>query len=224
MIKFLIKGFFLLILCLIPFLGTNSSINFNPELASIEWKVLDFAQRHAGEDVLVVAKEKRLLYYVKNGRIVRGEKWDGFEINFPVRIALGANPNYWTPEGEYFICTRNLYSRFTKFLGISYPSVKDVNTALARGSFLNKNQIESIKKATLSKEAPPWNTPLGGTFGIHAGPTYQAPYLRKLEKQNPDLVYVTQKDNTRGCVAVETRVIDYLFSQVALKTPLLIMP
>lgn len=61
-----------------------------------------------------------------------------------------------------------------------------------------------------------------GDYGIHGAPTHLKSYLNKMEKKNPDLVFVTRKDNTRGCVAVENRVIKYLFAQVDVGTPVLI--
>jgi len=61
-----------------------------------------------------------------------------------------------------------------------------------------------------------------GAYGIHGAPTHLSSYLNKMEKKDPDLLFVTKKDNTRGCVAVENRVIKYLFAQVDVGTPVLI--
>jgi hypothetical protein len=63
-----------------------------------------------------------------------------------------------------------------------------------------------------------------GLYGIHSGATQLASYLNKMEARDPQFSFVTQKDDTRGCVAVENRVIKYLFAKVDLKTPVLIMP
>ena len=44
-----------------------------------------------------------------------------------------------------------------------------------------------------------------------------------MESVHPNYTFVTKKDNTRGCVAVENRVIRYLFAQVNVDTPIIIM-
>lgn len=63
-----------------------------------------------------------------------------------------------------------------------------------------------------------------GLYGIHGTYTYLASKLDWMESLNPDLQFVTKKDHTLGCVAVETRVIRYLYAQVDVNTPVLILP
>jgi hypothetical protein len=63
-----------------------------------------------------------------------------------------------------------------------------------------------------------------GLYGIHGAETRLASRLNTHENLDPDYTYVTLKDRTRGCVAVENRVIRYLFAKVDLNTPVLIMP
>jgi len=63
-----------------------------------------------------------------------------------------------------------------------------------------------------------------GLYGIHSGATRLASYLDNMEARDPQFTFVTKKDDTRGCVAVENRVIKYLFARVDEKTPVLIMP
>jgi lipoprotein-anchoring transpeptidase ErfK/SrfK len=63
-----------------------------------------------------------------------------------------------------------------------------------------------------------------GLYGIHSGATRLASYLDEMETRDPYFTFVTKKDDTRGCVAVENRVIKYLFAKVDVKTPVLIMP
>lgn len=145
--------------------------------------ILAFAEKHGNEDVIVVSKKSRLLYYFKNGRMVRNEKWKGFTLNFPVKVSL-AGRFYRTPEGEMFIDRKNARSRYTLFLSLSNP----------------------------------------GDYGIHGASTRLKSYLDKKEKLDPNFEFVTKKDATRGCVATENRVIKYLFSQVNVNTPVLILP
>ncbi|MBI5700432.1 L,D-transpeptidase [Candidatus Saganbacteria bacterium] len=63
-----------------------------------------------------------------------------------------------------------------------------------------------------------------GAYGIHSAQTRLRSYLEANEKKDPDFEFVTKKDDTRGCVAVENRVIKYLYAKVEPKTPVLIMP
>ncbi|MBN2058076.1 MAG: L,D-transpeptidase [Candidatus Saganbacteria bacterium] len=63
-----------------------------------------------------------------------------------------------------------------------------------------------------------------GAYGIHSAATKFSRYLDRMERQDPDFRFATLKDDTRGCVQVENRVIKYLYSQVSLKTPVLILP
>jgi len=149
----------------------------------LEYKVLAFADKHKDKEVIVVSKKDHLLYYCRNGTIVRNDKWNGFTFTFPVKVAL-ANKYHRTPEGEMFVDYKNRWSRYTRFLSLSTP----------------------------------------GAYGIHGGSTRVARYLDRMEKKDPNFEFVTKKDDTRGCVAVENRVIKYLFAKVEKKTPVLIMP
>ena len=63
-----------------------------------------------------------------------------------------------------------------------------------------------------------------GDYGIHGASTRLAPFLNKKEYLDHDFVFVTKKDDTRGCVAVENRVIKYLFPRVSVGTPVWILP
>jgi lipoprotein-anchoring transpeptidase ErfK/SrfK len=63
-----------------------------------------------------------------------------------------------------------------------------------------------------------------GAYGIHGATTRLASQLTKMESFDPNLQFVTKKDNTLGCVAVENRVIKYLYAKVNVATPLVIIP
>lgn len=152
-------------------------------LLYLQFKVLEFANKYRNEDVIVVSKRDHLLYYCRNGEVVRNEWWNGFVFNFPVKVSL-SSPYYHTPEGEMFISLKNPNSRYILFLGLSYP----------------------------------------GTYGIHSAATHLASYLEREEKKNPEFSFVTKKDDTHGCVAVENRIIKYLYANVDERTPVLIMP
>ncbi len=65
---------------------------------------------------------------------------------------------------------------------------------------------------------------LPGDYGIHGAATRLAPFLNKMEYLDHEFAFVTKKDDTRGCVAVENRVIKYLFAKVDPGTPVWILP
>jgi L,D-transpeptidase catalytic domain len=149
----------------------------------LEQKVLEFARKYFDQDVIVVSKQAHQLYYCRNGKVVKNEEWNGFTMNFPVRVAL-ANRWYRTPEGEMYIDSKNPHSRYIRFLSFSGP----------------------------------------GAYGIHSAATKFSSYLDMKEKEDPNFLFATLKDDTRGCIQVENRVIKYLYSQVDERTPVLVMP
>lgn len=63
-----------------------------------------------------------------------------------------------------------------------------------------------------------------GAYGIHSAPTRFKNFLDKMEALNPYFKFATKKDDTRGCVQVENRVIQYLYANVEVDTPVIIMP
>jgi murein L,D-transpeptidase YafK len=79
-------------------------------------------------DQIVVYKSKRMLYLMKNGRILT-----------KYRIALGKRPvghklefgDYRTPEGKYTIDMKNDKSSFFLSLRVSYPDGNDADVASA---------------------------------------------------------------------------------------------
>lgn len=122
------------------------------------------------------------------------------------KIALGKEPfkdkekqgDNRTPVGTYYICSKSKETRYTYFLGISYPSIKDAQSGLDKG-IIDQNAYNRIKKAIDQNHQPPWNTPLGGAIGIHGGGT---------------------KDNwTSGSIAVSDEDINILKQYTPLKTP-----
>ncbi|MBN1461560.1 MAG: L,D-transpeptidase family protein [Armatimonadetes bacterium] len=108
-----------------------------------------------------------------------------------------------TPEGEYYICTRNGRSRFHLFLGLSYPGVQDADRAREEG-LISARQTTAITEAIEAGSQPPWNTPLGGAIGIHG--------------------CGAQGDWTLGCIALDNEAMDELWDVLKLGDPVLIVP
>lgn len=125
------------------------------------------------------------------------------------KVALGGYPegnkkkegDKRTPEGKYYICTRNGNSKFKLFLGLSYPDVKAAEIGLSEG-LINKATYDKIKAAQESKIQPPWNTPLGGEVGIHGGGV--------------------SSDWTAGCIALSDEDIEIIWEYAGMKTSVVI--
>lgn len=89
-----------------------------------------YPEKHLGQNVkidsILVIKSKRILHIYCKGLIVKSYK-----------ISLGRNPigkkefegDNKTPEGQYFISSKNPVSGYYKNLGISYPNKFDIENA-----------------------------------------------------------------------------------------------
>ncbi|HCC08152.1 MAG TPA: hypothetical protein DEP72_08370 [Clostridiales bacterium] len=102
--------------------------------------------------------------------------YEGDKVLGVFKIALGTHPlghkkkegDKKTPQGEYYICTRNDKSKYTLFLGLSYPNKVDAENGYD-ANMITKSEYEEIGKSIDDKKAPSWNTKLGGAIGIHGG-------------------------------------------------------
>lgn len=161
---------------------------------------LDFPVSQITNPKIYVMKAERRLYVVQDKVLVRD-----------YHVGLGPSPRgdkYYrgdgrTPEGEYFVCSKNAASQYYKSLGINYPSPRHAENALCSG-VISYNDYCSIVQANDAKKLPPPNTPLGGLIMIHGGGA--------------------AGDWTLGCVAVPNRAMDELFSIASIGTPICIMP
>ncbi len=108
-----------------------------------------------------------------------------------------------TPEGEYYVCTRNDRSRFHLFLGISYPGPEDA----ARGralDWIDAGAERAILEAWRRRARPPWKTRLGGEVGIHG--------------------FGAGSDWTLGCIALEDEDVEVVWGLAPLGTRVRIVP
>lgn len=132
------------------------------------------------------------------------------------QCSLGRNPDgakevegdNKTPVGNFSITTKNAKSRFHRFLGISYPAIKDAERGL-RQKRITSAEYDAIVTATQNKRQPPQTTRLGGNTGIH-GNGYGDFFLRILP---------WRFDWTRGCIALTNQDIEELFNLADLGTP-----
>lgn len=121
-------------------------------------------------------------------------------------IALGFSPagnklrdgDGRTPEGRYYICTKNPQSKFTLFLGISYPNSEDAARGYAEG-LITEAEYNMVCTAVANGKRPCWDTVLGGKIGIHG--------------------MGTARDWTAGCIALEDEDIKWLWDKTAIGDP-----
>jgi len=152
------------------------------------------------EPRIVVFKGKRHLELYSNGALVRVYK-----------VGLGLNPvpdkqrqgDRATPEGDFYVFTKNERSAFYLSLGVSYPNVEDAERGL-RDGLISRAQRDAIVRAIRRKATPPQNTALGGDIYIHGNGA--------------------SSDWTWGCVALENEDIRELFGAVPVGTPVTIHP
>lgn len=117
-----------------------------------------------------------------------------------------AKPDEWrTPEGKFFVASKNQNSQFYKALVLNYPNAEDADRGL-RDSLINREQYLSIVLAEKKIAMPPMDTDLGGWIEIHGNGTGQ------------------RKNWTQGCIAVQNVELDRLWDIVEIGTPVLIDP
>jgi lipoprotein-anchoring transpeptidase ErfK/SrfK len=109
-----------------------------------------------------------------------------------------------TPEGEFYVCSKNASSKYHRALGLSYPSEKDADRGLASG-LISKREHRAIVTALHRMQQPPWKTALGGEIMIHGNGSGRG-------------------DWTLGCLALDDDDIEELFTALPLGTPVEIRP
>lgn len=149
---------------------------------------------------IVVRKAERKLFLYSGDKLVR-----------TYRIGLGLSPvgdkvrqgDRRTPEGDFYLFTKNPKSVFYLSLGISYPNAQHAKRGLDNG-LITKAQYDSIMRALKAKQAPQQHTALGGDIYIHGNGA--------------------SSDWTWGCVALENDDIRELFNAATVGTPVTILP
>jgi murein L,D-transpeptidase YafK len=104
------------------------------------------------------------------------ELFDGEALVKTYTIVLGSQPigdkeiegDGKTPEGKFYVFTKNDKSKFYLSLGLSYPDTEDANRGLA-AKLITKAEYDAIVEAIAKKEMPPQYTKLGGEIYIHGG-------------------------------------------------------
>ena len=155
---------------------------------------------------IVVAKQARQL-----------SLWLGSALERTCAIVLGRNSSadksvegdQATPLGEFYICAKNPRSKYFLSLCISYPNAEDAERGLAAG-LIGADEHRQILDAIRARRMPPQHTRLGGEIYIHGHGGHGA---------RNDL---SQKDWTRGCIALSDADMQDLYDRVAIGTAVII--
>lgn len=139
------------------------------------------------------------------------ELYDSETLTGRFGIGLGSEPigrkkrggDGRTPEGNYYVCTRNEKSRFYLSLGISYPNQDDAKRAFVENR-ITDFEYKEIIRLIHQGQRPPWDTGLGGEIMIHGGGN--------------------QGDWTAGCIAVNNKTMDILWNHCPIGTQVIIYP
>lgn len=144
---------------------------------------------------VLIEKRDRRLTLLAEGRVV-----------LTFTVGLGASPeldkeregDHRTPEGTFYLCSRNSASAFHLFLGVSYPGPAAAERGLKEG-LITRTQRDAILRAWNAKAITPQFTALGGLVGIHGGGH--------------------GSDWTWGCIALDDGDIEALWVACPLGTP-----
>jgi murein L,D-transpeptidase YafK len=148
---------------------------------------------------IVVRKKQRKLELFAGEKLVRS-----------YRVVLGFAPmgiketegDGKTPEGEFYVYSKNPNSKYHLSLGISYPSVADAKRALGQ-NLITQEEHDSIGTAVEMKELPLQKTALGGEIYIHGGGIAE--------------------DWTGGCIAVSNEDMTEIFDAISLGAKITIL-
>jgi murein L,D-transpeptidase YafK len=136
--------------------------------------------------------------------------FDGEEEVLRIPVVIGKNASdkqregdLATPEGEFYICSKNPDSKYHRFLGLSYPNVEDAERGL-RDKLITPVECETIRNAIAQRKCPSWKTALGGEIGLH-GPC-------------PNVTW------THGCIAMSVEQIERLYDLLEIGDEVVIVP
>jgi murein L,D-transpeptidase YafK len=165
----------------------------------------------------VMSQQNKVLPNLENPRLVvrktarKLEVFDGDKLIKTYTVVLGFTPkgdkeiegDGKTPEGEFYVFTKNPESKFHLSLGISYPAKDDAIRGIKR-NLISAEEHDLIAKAIDEKQMPPQKTKLGGEVYIHGGGI--------------------ESDWTDGCVALKNEEIEEIFAAIPAGTKVEILP
>ena len=155
---------------------------------------------------IIIDKAAKNLVLFKDGRQVA---------EFPASFGIDPDSDKYkafdcaTPEGLYFITDKKIHNRFHRLLGLSYPNLKNAEKGLAEG-VLSLMEYKRISEAIQESKRPPADTGLGSGIAIHGGGVFRSFDLTR------------ERDWTEGCIALNNKDIEKVFSFSRTGTPVII--
>ncbi len=194
------------VLILIGFIFLFSAIFFVAAQTN-DKKMIDLTQKNNGE-MLPVLKNPHLVVKKKERKL---ELFDDKKLVRTYSVALGFSPDGdkeiegdgKTPEGDFYVFTKNPKSNFYLSLGLSYPGIDDAKRGLEQ-KLITQTEFDEIADALKNKRMPLQKTKLGGEIYIHGGGN--------------------SEDWTWGCVALTNEEIKQLFDAIPVGTRVIIEP
>lgn len=153
-----------------------------------------------------VSKAERRLYLYRGPTLVETFNIDIGYNTFADKRQQGsrARRDHWrTPEGTFYVVDKNPQSEFYKALVLNYPTISDADRGLKQ-DLISRQEYEAIVQAQRQFRMPPMDTDLGGWIEIHGEGTGAS------------------TNWTQGCVAVQNSVMNRLWVEVPIGTPVLV--
>jgi murein L,D-transpeptidase YafK len=150
-------------------------------------------------EIIVYKSERRLEARTSNGTVQSIRSAVGYEASGP-KLEEGDRR---TPEGDYYIYTRNPQSQYYLSLAISYPNAEDAERGFKAG-LISREEADAIKDVIANKGRPPQKTALGGEIYIHGGGC--------------------DRVGTRGCIGLDNADMKWLYDRTEIGTPVKILP
>jgi murein L,D-transpeptidase YafK len=149
---------------------------------------------------ILIQKKKRKLKIYDSKKLV---KTYNISLGFAPEGDKETEGDGKTPEGEFYVFTKNPASSFFLSLGLSYPNIEDAERGL-KDKLISQEEYDEIVKAIDEKVMPPQKTKLGGEIYIHGGGC--------------------EADWTAGCMALKNEEMQEIFDAIELGTPVKIVP
>jgi len=149
---------------------------------------------------LVISKSKRTLTVFDGDKRIKEYK---MVLGFDPKGDKEIEGDGRTPEGEFYVFTKNPESKFHLSLGVGYPGKEDAERGLKAG-IITKEERDEIIAAIAEQRMPLQKTKLGGEIYIHGGGT--------------------ASDWTDGCVALDNDEMTELFNAIPVGAKIIILP
>ena len=174
------------LLCFVVFL--NSSFMSQSQVSNLN------------DPYIIVRKKARKLELFEGDKLVKKYK---MVLGFSPSGDKSVEGDGRTPEGDFFVFTKNDQSSYYLSLGLSYPNVQDAKRGLSE-RLITREEYDQIIDSISRKQMPPQKTRLGGEIYIHGGGT--------------------DEDWTDGCVAVKDEDIKEIFDAAKVGMRVTILP